>query len=236
MPLLPLSRDGAARLSRGSDTGSTGYVDPDPRIHWFTAMPPLGLFPCPDQRRLRIPFLREALPALTRRPCTPSSECLHIFTRPVSFESERCLPRVRSLFATSPSCVHSRARLPLPHHVPPTGFRSLSAVCSASRLAGLFHPAATSRVPRVQGLLSPCSLSSLVGKSCPHDVGRRMLTSRSQLPHPSTSPSRPCSTRRRVVGGPGLTGVLRSLPSSRFRPLQVLECRRVLRLPGAIRS
>jgi hypothetical protein len=52
----------------------------------------------------------------------------------------------RSLFATSPVGVHARG-FPAPPAFPSAAFRTLSTAFSANRLAGLFHPAATSRVP-----------------------------------------------------------------------------------------
>ena len=47
---------------------------------------------------------------------------------------------------------HSRG-IPIPRFVPSSGDHSLSTVFSASKLAGLFHPAAVSRTYPVQGLL-----------------------------------------------------------------------------------
>jgi len=54
------------------------------------------------------------------------------------------------------AATHPR-RLPRHRFVPSSGFHSLSTSSSALGLAGLFHPAATSRVLPVQGLLSPRS-------------------------------------------------------------------------------
>jgi len=59
------------------------------------------------------------------------------------------------------------ARLPTSRYVPSSGFRILSTVCSAHALASLFHPAATSRVLSVQGLLSPRSHPSSSEGACP---------------------------------------------------------------------
>jgi len=46
--------------------------------------------------------------------------------------------------------LHAR-ELPPSRFVPPSGFHNLSAVCSTIGFAGLFHPAATSRVPSSRG-------------------------------------------------------------------------------------
>jgi hypothetical protein len=51
-----------------------------------------------------------------------------------------------SLIAAPASGVHQCAGYPTPRYVPPSAFRTPSTVCSATCLAGLFHPAATSRV------------------------------------------------------------------------------------------
>ncbi len=53
---------------------------------------------------------------------------------------------VPSLIAASTSGVHHSPGNPLPDFVPPSAFLTPSTVCSATSLAGLFHPAATSRV------------------------------------------------------------------------------------------
>jgi hypothetical protein len=60
-------------------------------------------------------------------------------------------------------CVHSRRTSPpglgppgatREHHVPPAWFRTTSAACSASKVAGLLHPAADPGVRRVSGHLA----------------------------------------------------------------------------------
>jgi len=56
---------------------------------------------------------------------------------------------------------------PRPTCVPPAAFRTLSTACSSLDLAGFFHPAATSRVLSVQGLLSPHSHPSSSEGACP---------------------------------------------------------------------
>jgi hypothetical protein len=74
--------------------------------------------------------------------------------------------------------------LPETHYVPLSGFLNLSAVFSARTFAGLFHPATTSRVHPVQGLLSFRSHPPSSGGACPLAVRTSSLTDRSRLPHP----------------------------------------------------
>jgi hypothetical protein len=59
------------------------------------------------------------------------------------------------------------AELPTLHFVPSSGFRSLSTVSSALELAGLFHPAATSRVIFRSGASLPPQPPFLIGRSLP---------------------------------------------------------------------
>jgi len=61
-------------------------------------------------------------------------------------------------------------KLPKPRFAPSAGFLNLSTVCSALELAGLFHPAATSRVSLVQGFFLPRSHPPSSGGACPHAV------------------------------------------------------------------
>jgi hypothetical protein len=64
-------------------------------------------------------------------------------------------------------------------YVPPSGFRILSAACSTFRFAGLFHPAATSRVSSpVQGFLPPRRDDGSSPPTCPLAVVHRALTDR----------------------------------------------------------
>jgi hypothetical protein len=92
---------------------------------------------------------------------------------------------------------------------PPSGF------------AGLFHPAATSRVVAVQGLLSPRSRDPSSRSRSPLPLSSRALTGPpgSSLSRPTGNPastpeeastSRLCSTRGRVAYGSGI-----SLPAAR---------------------
>jgi hypothetical protein len=58
---------------------------------------------------------------------------------------------------------------PVPESVPSSAFRTPSTVSSASGLAGLFHPAAASRV-RSSGVFPPVKPYHLVGGRCPPAV------------------------------------------------------------------
>jgi hypothetical protein len=233
--LLPIPGWCSTPLSRFRH-GPAGCVDPEPRIHWFTASSSSGLFPCPTN-------VVSVSRSFGKR--FPRSPAVRVLPPQSSFTSSpaRSLSSPDDAYqGFGPSLRHHRAASTRARDVHGLAMFRPQAFAASRRFAPQLGLRACS-IPQphpgflhVQGLLSPCSLSSLIGKSCPHAVGRRMLTGRSRLPHPSTSTSRRFSTRSRVDGGPGSTGVLRSLPSSRFRPLQVLERRRVLRLPGAIRS
>jgi hypothetical protein len=66
--------------------------------------------------------------------------------------------------------------LPPSRFVPPLGFLDPSAVSSAVDFAGLFHPAATSRVHAVQGVLPIRSGPRLVAGPCPLAVRTCELT------------------------------------------------------------
>jgi len=68
------------------------------------------------------------------------------------------LPRFLALLATSRACVHFPARLPKPAYVSSSGFRNLSTIFSALALAGLFHPAATSRALLFRVFSSPAAI------------------------------------------------------------------------------
>jgi len=98
-----------------------------------------------------------------------------------------------SLFATPASgIVVTRSQ---PRHLPSSAFRTPSAVSSATGLAGLFHPAATSRVPPFRDFSSqhsridssPTRALSSVG------LGRLRTVARSrQLPRPRPQGFVPC--------------------------------------------
>jgi len=68
--------------------------------------------------------------------------------------------RVSCLFAASLAASTSGERFHSLAPVPSSSFHSSSTASSATSSAGLFHPAATSRLHSIQGLLSPCSRPS----------------------------------------------------------------------------
>lgn len=130
-----------------------------------------------------------------------SSESLRFSSSLNVFRRELHLPRFFALFATSLVRSHFSRRLPRLRYVPSSGFLNRPTSCSATELAGLFHPAATSRVTPVQGdslhaqppvphrTVCPRRWS---GSSSPTCAGCRSIQS---------STSRPLSTRGRVHRG-----------------------------------
>jgi hypothetical protein len=98
-----------------------------------------------------------------------------------------------SLFATSleSSYVFSPS-IPRLSFVPSSGFRSLSTVSSALELAGLFHPAATSRVIFRSGASLPSQPPFLIGRSLP--PCRCCFAARNHGPTFAGSLSRPRTT------------------------------------------
>jgi len=89
--------------------------------------PPVSFAPPPEFYSLR--------PAL----CTPTN--LAALRKPKSASH-----RASSLIATSPAASTDCPGFSLPNTVPSSTFRTSSTACSATSFAGLFHPAATSRV------------------------------------------------------------------------------------------
>jgi len=93
---------------------------------------------------------------------------------------------------------------------PPSGFCNLSAVCSPKRLAGLFHPAGTSRLP-LQGVSPSRSRCGSSPPPCPLAV---TATGAPLARRPTRGPtSGPCSPGGSVATGPRL-----SEPSARSPP------------------
>jgi len=121
------------------------------------------LFPCTSSLIFPQTFCSEALRSLiSRTGPPPQSTFASLFLLPWTFRSEARLPGVSSLIATSPPRVHLYRCIPSACYVPSSGFLNLSTVCSAVRLASLFHLAATSRV------LSRSGGSLLVQPFFPH--------------------------------------------------------------------
>lgn len=147
MPLLRFCRRSRVCANRTTD-------------YWFSAARLPALFPWRDERdvRLTVPLSRTVLKFNESQ--ATSSECLHFHRRRIHLS----MPALPTRVPNPPRDI-TRPRLPirdLTHVslVPPSGVLNLSTVCSALELAGLFHPAATSRIPAVQGVPTSRSTSS----------------------------------------------------------------------------
>jgi hypothetical protein len=128
--------------------------------------------------RLDAPFRRSGRFCHSDRP-PPLASRVHSLVRHVLFGVSspsflrRLSVRRRPAMGFRPSSRHHRKRprsrgIPTTRCVPPTGFLNLATACSAPGFAGLFHPAATSRVS-VQGLR-------------PDPQPRRLVAGRASLP------------------------------------------------------
>jgi hypothetical protein len=108
-----------------------------------------------------------------------------------------------------------------PRCVPSTGFLNLSTACSATSFAGLFHPAATSRV-RVRPGVSPDSQRDLGSSPRPASVPfRRARSPASRLPRTRPSTPRRYSANRSVPTNKAVRPRPWPLPSSDFLLSQV---------------
>jgi len=112
--------------------------------------------------------------------------------------------RVPCLIAASPAASTVVGRFHAPDLVPSSGFRSLSTAFSATGFAGLFHPAATSRLTDHSGASLPVQPSSLTRGSCPLAVVAGTLTDSHRSPRTTASASRPRSARSSVLDGTGV--------------------------------
>jgi len=119
-------------------------------------------------------------------------------TAALAFRREHRPTRVSALFATSLQRVHRSRGFPRPRCVPSSGVLSLSTVCSALKLAGLFHPTAASRTFPVQGFCRSAQPPSLIRRSCPHAVGARSTHRRIGCHRPDAPTSRLFSMQSRV--------------------------------------
>lgn len=169
----PTSRASLEVVSRAS------YLRTDPRRIGFAASSPLRAVSIPECADFfRSVFPRCLTTSSSSRSCHSSSEFLRLVSSlgspfGPSFTSPRFVPSSR----LHPRAATFSRKVPTSRFVPSSDFLSPSTVCSALGLAGLFHPAATSRVSLVQGLLSPCSLPRSSRGACPLAVG-------SQTAHP----------------------------------------------------
>jgi hypothetical protein len=136
----------------------------------------------------------------------------------------------------------------LPRFVPSSDFLNPSTVSSALGLAGLFHPAATSRVSLVQGLLSPCSHPPSSRGACPlavgsptsHPLARAAVAGaprlRGFLPHGAAFLSRALFTRASVAPLLEFLSLRPSLPALSSSLPGALRSRRYLDGPSLSRS
>jgi len=112
--------------------------------------------------------------------------------------STKAIPaRVSALSTTSRPSVHQLRGFPSPRFVPSSGVHSLSTVCSALSLGGLFHPPAALRTSPVQGFRRSAQPPSLIGRSCPLAVVARFAHRRIGCHDPRVSTSRLFSTQSR---------------------------------------
>jgi len=130
--------------------------------------------------------------ASSSRELCASFEVLRLPACPHSRNCESASLGVSSLIATSiPASTTPRS--PTRGQVPPSAFRTPSTVCSANTFAGLFHPAATSRV-RPSGICS--SPRSRTGfrrplPSCRLNETRLRFNPRQHIPPPASGPCSP---------------------------------------------
>jgi len=118
----------------------------------------------------------------------PSALLLQSSFAPIP-RSDHVDPSLACLGSFPSSRHHARAstfheELPGPRYGPASSFLNSLPAFSAHALAGLFHPAATSRVLPVQGLLSPHSHPSSSEGAFPLAVGTSALTTLRSLPRP----------------------------------------------------
>lgn len=110
------------------------------------------LFPSPRRGRPH-DAVHRALIRSSAHPSTrsPSTEYLRASRSPWTFRPRLRLSGSFALFATSRSCSHSVRRFPTPRYVRPQAFAASRRLLPHETLAGLFHPAATSRARSFRG-------------------------------------------------------------------------------------
>jgi hypothetical protein len=154
---LPLRRSGCPRsvaLSRGGSSllgvlcaaGSRGHRVPRSRYGLGIAAGPCGLSPSAVHGALaRAASSSRELSASFReqRPANCPSYAGKPHDSPAPKGASHGVP---FLIATSAGAVHRSAGIPTYGQVPSSAFLTSSTVSSATGLAGLFHPAATSRI------------------------------------------------------------------------------------------
>jgi hypothetical protein len=137
---------------------------------------------------------------------------------PSTFRPELRLPRFRpsSRHHARAATIREASHAPLCSVL---GFRNRSTVCSARPLAGLFHPAATSRVRSVQGLLSPRSHPSSSEGACPLAVAAPSLTRPPPLSRTRTGCHVRCPSASRLRSARGRVPRVRLFTSPAAAPL-----------------
>jgi len=150
-----------------------------------------------------------------------SSECL----RPQELAVHLSMSSFTCPWVSFPLRDITRAQLrffaehPRLHFVPSSGFHNLSTVSSALELAGLFHPAATSRVRAVQGLLSPRSHPPSSGGACPLAVAAPSLTHPPSLSQRRARCHVRCRSASRLRSAQGRVPRVRLFTSPKAAPL-----------------
>jgi len=148
------------------------------RLIGFTAASRSSLFPNQnglDSLSLPVPHLLAEISS-SFRDDSPLQSSFALTSRPSPFGPRLHLPRFRpsSRLHSGPSTFRETSQSLTT--VRPQAFSTSRRFTPAQSFAGLFHPAATSRVHPVQGLLSTCSHPSSSEGACPHAVVTSQLT------------------------------------------------------------
>jgi hypothetical protein len=128
-----------------------------------------------DSLSLPVPHLLAEISS-SFRDDSPLQSSFALTSRPSPFGPRLHLPRFRpsSRLHSGPSTFRETSQSLTT--VRPQAFSTSRRFTPAQSFAGLFHPAATSRVHPVQGLLSTCSHPSSSEGACPHAVVTSQLT------------------------------------------------------------
>jgi hypothetical protein len=163
-------------------------------------------------------------PAAVPRSLASSSSSSRAFTASSEFvivpnpsESPKCpnyLPRVSFRFATPTKRVQLAASFPVLAYFPPPVFLTLSTAYASFCLAGLFHPAATSRI-HLSGVFPAVQPGHLVGGPYPLAVRLRSSHRRvtPSIPTPGAPSSGFCSKQRSVANNRGVSPIHCPFPS-----------------------
>jgi len=171
----------------------------------------LGLFPCPKGalRKTNRP-LSLTLGSFSHE-TVPLQSSYNVIRRPRAFRGEqptwdfcpyRGITTARPLVRIASKSDEMRPLLTEPprfRYGPSSGFLNLSTVCSVPQFAGLFHPAATSRVHACSGASPSLQPSYLIGRllpPCRSNSTHSPAETSCREQNPSTS--RPCSEERYV--------------------------------------